>query len=84
MAAVTQNSSPKFNVNGSFREQYYNIHVVTTGDTLTVGIDDVAAVSVSPNSGITEVSVASNGSGLGSTITFTGTGNNLLVAVTGH
>jgi hypothetical protein len=84
MAAVTQNSSPEINVNGSFREQYYNVTVVTTGDTLSVGINDVVSVSVSPNSGITGLSVARNASGPGSIITFTGTGANLLVAVTGH
>lgn len=86
MAAVTQNLPPRYNVNGSFREQYYNITIVTSGDTLNVGMNEITSVDISLDNGITAYTVTSNGMGAGSTITFTTSSNPLTVTVTvrGH
>lgn len=86
MAAVTQNLPPRYNVNGSFREQYYNITIVASGDTLNVGLNEVTSVDISLDNGITSYAVVSNGMGDGSTITFTTSSNPLTVTVTvrGH
>lgn len=43
MAEVTRNSQ-KYNVNGSLRDQYYNISG-SSGDTLTVGMNGVRQVN---------------------------------------
>ena len=82
MAAVTQSARPNFNVNGVKREIYYpDITVVTTGDTLFVPIRNVQEM-VTNNTSITAMATAV--SGFGSSITFTGTGANLLFKVTGQ
>lgn len=54
MAAVTVNSK-KFNVNGSLRDQYYNV-TGNTGDTLTVGLNAVKKINADPE--ITSYTVA--------------------------
>lgn len=54
MAAVTVNSK-KFNVNGSLRDQYYNV-TGNTGDTLTVGLNAVKKINADP--AITSYTVA--------------------------
>lgn len=70
MAAVTQNSR-KFNVDGSYREQLYNVDIATSGDTLVTGLHSISSVTFN-DVAITKAAVS------GGTITFTTTG-----AVTG-
>lgn len=69
MAAVTINGPIKYNVNGSLRDQYYNI-TGATGDTLTVGMTTVRQVNVEPAT-ITGYSVAAGPNPGQSVITFT-------------
>ena len=80
MAAVTQNApfiDPK--VAGNFKVQFYNITVVTTGDTLSVaGMTQIYFVDSSNPAGITNISVS------GTTVTFTGTATAALVCVMGN
>ena len=80
MAAVTQNARPFNNVNGAVREYYQNITVVTTGDTLAIPFRTVYELTTN-NTSITAMSAATSGSG--STVTFTGTGADLLFTARG-
>lgn len=83
MAAVTQNSRPTNNVNGSLREVYYNISIATSGDTLSVPLRTIYDLSYNKTAAVTQaVPTAAAG---GNTITFTTTGavSNLLFKVTG-
>lgn len=81
MAEVTVNSR-KFNVDGSMRENFYNI-TGNTGDTLTVGMFSVKMVTAKGNL-LTSFSVAPGANGGQSVITLTGTlGTNVELAVTG-
>lgn len=87
MAAVTQNNPVRYNVNGSWREQYYNITIANSGDTLLVGLTDVVTVDASPDNGITAITITPNTPNAGSTIAFTTTGTpltGLMVTVRGH
>lgn len=68
MAAVTVNSV-KYNVNGSLRDQYYNI-TGASGDTLTVGYFGVKIVN-SEAGAITGYTVAAGTNPGTSIITFT-------------
>jgi len=78
MAAVTVNGTVIENVNGSVRESFYPITVVTTGDTLAVtGFSTVYALQCN-NTSITNMAYSSG------VVTFTGTGANLLFRITGH
>ncbi len=56
MAAVTVNSV-KYNVNGSLRDQYYNI-TGNSGDTLTVGYFSVKEVNHQAGSAMNGITVA--------------------------
>lgn len=68
MAAVTVNSGPIENINGSVRELYYpSITVVTTGDTLAVNGFTVVYDLNCSNGSITNITYASG------VVTFTGT-----------
>lgn len=84
MAAVTQTISPRYNVSGSFREQFYSLSGADT-NTLKVGLNTINQVVIEPST-ITGYSVASNGPGSGSTITFSASGAFTAVQVTviGH
>ncbi len=78
MAAVTQNSTPIENVNGSVRESFYNLTVLTTGDTLAVpGYGTVYALQAN-DTAITKMAYAAG------VVTFTGTAAGLLFKITGH
>lgn len=58
MAAVTINRQ-KFNVSGDVRENFYNITIANTGDTLTVGMNTVLFVGFEVAAGgVTAYSVA--------------------------
>lgn len=77
MAAVTVNTV-KYNVNGSQRDQYYNI-TGASGDTLTVGYFTVREVNHQAGSAMSSITTAA-GTIPGTTIiTFTTTGS---VAIT--
>jgi len=80
MAAVTQNSRPYTNVNGTLREIYYNLTVVTTGDTLSVPLRTINALQANDTAITNMAATAAAG---GNTITFTGTAAGLLFKVTG-
>lgn len=86
MAAVTVNTGPTFNVSGSKRDQFYNISGAT-GDTLTVGLNQVLIVNIEPGT-ITGYSVAAATSPqIGQTITFTtggGAFSNIDIEVIGN
>lgn len=84
MAAVTINRQ-KFNVSGDVREQFYNINIATTGDTLTVGMTTVLFVGFEViGGGVTAYSVAAGSVPGQSVITITsGAQNNLDVIVYG-
>jgi hypothetical protein len=71
MAALTPNSNPRYNVSGSFKDQFYNI-TGNSGDTLLVGLISVRQVIVDPNiiTGYT-VTAQPNGQSL---LTFTASG----------
>ncbi len=56
MAAVTVNTV-KYNVNGSFRDQYYNI-TGNSGDTLTVGLFTVRQVNHQAGSAMNSITTA--------------------------
>jgi hypothetical protein len=71
MAAVTVNSV-KYNVNGSLRDQYYNI-TGNSGDTLTVGLSTIREVNHQSGSSMSSITTAA-GSNSQTTITFTTTG----------
>lgn len=72
MAAVTVNSV-KYNVNGSLRDQYYNI-TGNSGDTLTVGYYSVKEINHQSGSAMSSITTAA-GTVPGTTvITFTTTG----------
>lgn len=84
MAEVTVNRR-KYNVVGDVKQQFYNINIANTGDTLTVGLLNILLVSFEVAAGgVTAYSVAA-GSNLGqSVITLTsGAQNNLDVMVLG-
>ena len=87
MAAVTQPTPPRYNVAGSFRQNFYTVSG-NTGDTLTVALNEVVQVNVQPGSTITAVADAVNpaGPGTGSVITFTASGafTGASVEVIGH
>jgi len=76
MAAVTVLSKVR-NVAGSRRLYSFKVTVVTTGDTLATGLKQIDSVSCNPQAGIT---VTSDAAGV---ITFTGTGANVEVLVSG-
>ncbi len=81
MAAVTVNSV-KYNVNGSLRDQYYNI-TGNSGDTLTVGMFSVKIVN-SEGGAVTAYTTAA-GTNPGTTvITLTGTFSNTDLQVVGN
>ena len=81
MAAVTVNSV-KYNVNGSMRDQYYNI-TGSSADTLTVGLFKVWMVN-SEGGAVTAYTTAA-GSIPGTTvITLTGTFSNTDIQVLGN
>ncbi len=81
MAAVTQNAKPYVNVNGAWRELYFNnITVVTTGDTLFVPFRTIVEMEVNDTAITKMAATAATG---GSTITFTGTSANAVFKVTG-
>lgn len=79
MAAVTVNSVVD-NVDGSVRERFFNVTVVTTGDTLVTGLktiysatcNDTALTKLAPGTG------ANTG-----TLTCSGTATNALIRVAG-
>lgn len=75
MAAVTQPTPPRYNVAGSFRQNFYTVSGAT-GDTLTVPMNEVVQINVQPGSTITGVSDTVNpaGPGTGTVITFTASG----------
>ena len=79
MAAVTVNSYHE-NVNGSFRERYYNI-TGATGGTLLTDLHEVVAITFND----TTISKAAASGTVNQTITFTSTGTytSALVTVTG-
>jgi hypothetical protein len=88
MAEVTQTVNPKYNVDGSLREQFYTISGAS-GDTLTVGLNAVRSVSPDLPSTITAYAVTPKLAGtlvIGSIITFTASGafSNLNVTVKGN
>ena len=73
MAAVTQNTTPVFNVVGKLRQQFYNITGVST-NTLDVGMDNVLKVNTD-GVVVTSYAVTQQTPQVGSTrITFTSTG----------
>lgn len=78
MAAVTQNSTPIENVNGAIRESYYNLTVVTTGDTLAVNGYTAVYEMTSNKTSITAMTYSAG------VVTFTGTGSNILFCIRGH
>lgn len=84
MAAVTQTIPPRYNVSGSFREQFYSVSG-GNNDTLRVGLNTVNQVIIEPST-ITGYTVTSNGPGSGSTIQFAASGAFTAVQVTviGH
>lgn len=83
MAAVTQLARPVNNVNGSLREFYANITVVTTGDTLQVPFRTVYELNTNNPAAITAMSAAVSTTTAGSTVTFTGSGANILFVARG-
>ncbi len=72
MAAVTVNSV-KYNVNGSLRDQYYNI-TGASGDTLTVGLNSIREVNHQSGSAMSSITSAAGTLPGTSIITFTTTG----------
>ncbi len=87
MAAAVNLVNPRYNVNGNEREQYYNV-TLNSGDTLEVGINDISTIDFFP-AVCSAFAIASNGPGLGSTITFTLTSNvtsapGAFITVRGH
>ena len=80
MAAVTQNNPPiDPKVAGNFKVQFYNVTVVTTGDTLTVpGMTQIYFVDSSNPAGLTNMSSSGN------VITFTGTATAAQICVMGN
>lgn len=77
MAALTVNSV-KYNVNGSLRDQYYNI-TGASGDTLTVGLFTVREVNHQAGSAMSSITTAAGTNPGTTTITFNTTGS---VAIT--
>lgn len=84
MAAANQTQPVRYNVNGSWREQYYTVlSAGASNDTIQVGMNEIVFVDFSPN--VTSFSFASNGPGAGSTLTFTGTNaTTYYIVVVGH
>ncbi len=81
MAAATVNST-LVNVNGSFREEYFNLDIATTGDTFQPkAFTKITGLSWNDPGAVTKASVT-----LGNLITFTTTGaiTGLLLTVTGE
>lgn len=68
MAAVTINSN-KYNVNGSLRDQYYNL-TGNNGDTLTIGLFTVRKVNTQVGTAITAITTAAGTNPGTTTITF--------------
>jgi len=58
MAAVTQVQKARVNVNGSYRENYYNLNIATTGDTLKTAFRRIVSI-VSSDPKITATSFVS-------------------------
>lgn len=81
MAAVTVNTV-KYNVNGSLRDQYYNI-TGNSADTLTVGMFNVKMVN-SEGGAVTAYTVAAGAIPGTSIITLTGTFSNTDIQVVGN
>ncbi len=78
MAAVTVNSQ-RTNVNGSYREKYYNVTIATTADTMATSFKVIKSMSCN-DVGVTKMAAAAG------VITFTTTGGAItaaLVTVTG-
>jgi hypothetical protein len=74
MPAVTQNTTPSFNVVGNKRQQFYNI-TGASGDTLDVGMTSVLKVNTDQPAVITSYTVTAATPSVGqSRITFTAGG----------
>lgn len=77
MAAVTVNSY-RSNICGSYRQAFYNLSIVTSGDTLATALHTIKSINVNT----TSISLAQP---TGGTVAFTTSGavNNALVELIG-
>jgi hypothetical protein len=84
MAITVATGWPKTTFTSNMRQIHYKLSVGVTADQISIpGIGHIVSVVTSPNNGITNVAATDRSGATKAYLTFTGTGNNVFVTVTG-